>query len=123
MKNATSFLLVLLGGGTGALLRFLVSGWLKNPVNGFPAGTFGVNMMGCFFIGFLYNISFMQNQQFKLLLITGLLGGFTTFSTFGMETFYLLKNARFQAAFFYLFLSNICGLLAVYTGIKLSSSL
>jgi CrcB protein len=53
--------------------------------------------------------------------MVGVLGGFTTFSTFGLETYNLLANSKYQTAFFYVILSNICGLAAVYAGIKISS--
>ena len=115
-----NFLLVIVGGGTGALLRYIISLVIKNPCSGFPLSTFLINIIGCFFIGILYTIIDSQNQNLKLMLVVGLLGGFTTFSSFGMETMELFNNGHVSTAIFYVILSNICGLAAVYLGIKSS---
>lgn len=123
MKEISNFLLVFVGGGVGALLRYLVSSVMKTPPSGFPTSTFWVNVSGCFAIGLLYSFLNIENQTLRLLLIVGLLGGFTTFSSFGNETIQLFENGQKQTAIFYVLLSNICGLAAVYFGIKFSSIL
>jgi len=121
MKNTINILLVFAGGGIGASFRYLLFLLTKNPSNGFPLTTFVINVLGCFIIGLIYHFSWMENSQLKIFLMVGVLGGFTTFSSFGLETFQLLVNAKYQTAIFYVILSNICGLAAVYAGIKISS--
>lgn len=85
--------------------------------------TFWVNVSGCLAIGILYSFLNIENQTLRLLLVVGLLGGFTTFSSFGNETIQLFENGHKQTAVFYVLLSNICGLAAVYLGVKISSIL
>lgn len=89
-------LLVGLGGFTGSVLRYLASGWVQNisGVVNFPYGTLAVNLAGCLIIGFL---SFAADArgiftaETRALVFIGVLGGFTTFSTFGNETLDLLR--------------------------------
>src|SRR5690625_2929921 len=112
MSNSMNFryelIAVGIGGIFGAIGRYSVS-FLFLELNGFPYATFTVNMMGCFLLSFLLN-----NKQFKtkvnpkifLGLSTGLIGSFTTFSTFSIETIVLL-GASFFLATFYVFLSEI----------------
>lgn len=121
MKITSNLIFIFIGGGTGALLRYGFSQLIKVSPTGFPLATFWVNVIGCFFIGLLYSFLTLENQSLRLLLIVGLLGGFTTFSSFGNETIQLIEKGRNQTAFFYVILSNICGLAAVYLGIKISS--
>lgn len=97
------FLLVFLGGGLGAALRFAIAGAVQTRVGPlFPWGTFTVNALGCFAIGVL--ASWFQERSgagvgTQVFWIPGVLGGFTTFSSFGLETFRLLEEARWGAAF------------------------
>ncbi len=121
MKGLSNFLLIFIGGGAGAVLRYGASILVKISPSGFPLATFWVNVIGCFFIGLLYSFLNIENQTLRLLLIVGLLGGFTTFSSFGNETIQLIEKGRHQTAIFYVILSNICGLAAVYLGTKISS--
>jgi CrcB protein len=121
MKGLSNLLFVFIGGGIGAVLRYWFSMFIKISPSGFPLATFWVNVIGCFFIGLLYSFLNIENQALRLLLIVGLLGGFTTFSSFGNETMQLIEKGRHQTAFFYVILSNICGLAAVYLGTKISS--
>jgi len=116
-----NLMLVFAGGGIGALFRYMISLFVKNTSSGFPTSTFWVNVTGCFLIGILFSVLKMDNQNLRLLLIVGLLGGFTTFSSFGMETIQLFNSGNYRIAFFYVILSNICGLGAVYFGTKISS--
>jgi len=121
MKELNSLILVFIGGGIGASFRYLISLFIKNQSLGFPFSTFWVNIIGCFAIGILYSLLSYENQPLKLLFIVGLIGGFTTFSSFGYETINLYKNGQLQTALIYVILSNICGLVAVYLGVKISS--
>ena len=97
-------LLIGLGGFLGAVLRYLASCGIHKLVkeDSFPAGTFAVNMIGCFFIGLALcfaanNDSF--NDDLKFFIITGLLGAFTTYSTFSHDTYVLISNKAYFVAF------------------------
>jgi fluoride exporter len=115
------WLLVGLGGGLGAVARYWLSGlvqeWLRNA--SFPYGTLVVNVAGCFIIGALAYLSEARGlltAETRLLLITGFLGGFTTFSTFGNETLALARGGELGPA-----LGNVAahvgmGLSAVWAG-------
>lgn len=110
---------VFVGGGIGALLRFLVS-HVSKKVLIFPfAGTFIVNVVGCFFIGYLFAQILYKgafHPALRLFLITGLLGGLTTFSTFNLEVFELIKTGKVMIGLLYLFLSCAVGLLFTLAG-------
>jgi CrcB protein len=97
------FVLVFLGGGLGAALRFAVAGAVQTRIGpSLPWGTFTVNALGCFAIGVL--ASWFQQRSgssvaTQMFWIPGVLGGFTTFSSFGLETLRLVEEARWGAAF------------------------
>jgi CrcB protein len=118
----SKILLVFLGGGFGAGLRYFVAGseWLRMD-NGFPLGTLSVNLIGCFLIGVLWHLALEPNSFVKPLLIIGLLGGFTTFSSFGLESFQLYEQGKTNIMVLYILLSNIVGLLLVFLGYKLGT--
>ncbi|MBK6938053.1 MAG: fluoride efflux transporter CrcB [Chitinophagaceae bacterium] len=120
LKN---ILLVGLGGGAGSIGRYLLQRWLHNIYpHHFPWGTFAVNVTGCFLIGLFWAISFKSfdtNENWKLLLMTGLCGGFTTFSAFTLEGIGLIREQRLGLFFLYAAGSIILGLLATYSGMKL----
>lgn len=111
--------LVAFGGMIGAGLRYLISLWSKNLFEGdFPYATLLINVLGCFFIGLMYS-NFSQTNSFewmKAFIITGILGGFTTFSAFSYEGIILFQSQKIMAAMAYILLSNILGLLAAYGG-------
>lgn len=91
------------GGFCGAVLRYLVSSWVQTRSGSavFPFGTFTVNMIGCLFIGllsFLAENRSMLSPEARQILLIGLLGSFTTFSTFGNETLTLFRDGRFDLA-------------------------
>ncbi len=110
---------VAIGGMIGASLRYLISLLTKSFYEGdFPFATLFINVLGCFFIGLIYS-NFNQNSAFewiKPLLITGVLGGFTTFSAFSYEGIQLFQSQKLMAAIFYIVLSNSLGLIAAYGG-------
>ena len=90
---------VVVGGGLGSFLRFAAGAWVlrHHPAAKFPWATLGVNWLGCLLIGLIYG--WVENRTMlgtplRYFLVTGLLGGFTTFSAFGMETLYLFKRGE-----------------------------
>lgn len=116
-----NILAVFFGGGLGALTRYLTSLYMTRvlAVN-LPLATFTVNTIGSFLIGFLY-ILFVQKSDLspalKLALTVGFCGGLTTFSTFSLELFEMVKNAQYLHAFVYAILSVIICLIAVTVGV------
>lgn len=110
------------GGFLGAILRYLVSSWCqKNLGASFPWGTFFVNILGCFLIGFLMGFALTKeknilNPNFQLFLTTGFLGAFTTFSTFSYETLVLIREDRLEWALLNIALNMLIGLGAVFLG-------
>lgn len=86
-------------------------------------GTFVVNITGCFLIGFLTSYFMKNDNSLKFLLITGLCGGYTTFSTFSAENYSLWQNQQYGMLFLYIALSVVLGLGAVIVGMKLQSVL
>ena len=118
-------ILVFIGGGVGSVLRYLVGTFLKVPSSGFPWGTFSVNVLGSLAIGILMgltlkNSTLTENQT--LLLVTGLCGGFTTFSAFAYENQVFLKDGDFTSFLVYTLGSIGIGLAAVFLGFFLSKS-
>lgn len=113
--------IVALGGAAGAVIRFLLSSIIQsNNTTDFPFGTFTVNIVGCLFIGIAWaGLSSQEQSIWTPLIMVGLLGGFTTFSTFGLESFQLWQAGKTGILLAYVLLSNIVGLLAVLIGIKL----
>lgn len=92
--------------------------------SGFPTGILVVNVLGCFLIGWLAHGTFVDegtSSNTRAFVLVGLLGGFTTFSTFGLQTVELLRAAEHGKALVYVGLSNLGGLGAVALGIWLSS--
>ncbi|MBC7872387.1 MAG: fluoride efflux transporter CrcB [Ferruginibacter sp.] len=118
-----SVLLVGLGGGIGSIARYLCQKWFAaNYIHSFPWGTFMINVVGCLLIGIFWGISFRSfesNESWKLFLMTGLCGGFTTFSAFTLEGIGLIKEQKLGLFFSYVAASVVLGLLATYIGMKM----
>ena len=114
-------MLVGLGGFVGSVLRYVVSGaaYRLTPTLSFPIGTFAVNILGCLAIGFLSGLAETREvigPQTRLFLMMGVLGGFTTFSTFGYETFALARDAERLYALANVLASVAVGFGAVWLG-------
>lgn len=114
-------LLVGLGGGAGSIARFLCQKYLYEWFpHAFPTGTMLVNISGCFLIGIFTGLAErgqLMTPESRLLLITGLCGGFTTFSTFAYENIQLLKNGATIPFLLYTVGSVVLGILATFLGI------
>ena len=116
---------IALGGGLGAVLRYLLGGALAARTEALvPWGTVAVNVAGCFLIG-LASAWFLaqdpEREGLRLALVVGVLGGFTTFSTFAFETVALFRDGRAQEAMANVVLSNVGGLVACWVGFAIFS--
>lgn len=116
---------VFIGGGLGAVLRYIVS-YLNKVLFQMPIlGTLTVNLTGCFLIGYVFGLISDKLQTIppvlKLLITVGFLGGLTTFSTFSLEGFELIKDGKIWIALLYIASSCILGLLLVAAGYYLAA--
>ena len=115
-------LAVAAGGAMGASLRYL-TGLLALATfgAGFPYGTMIVNVVGSFFMGYI-TVKFLDlSETVKLFLLTGLLGGFTTFSAFSLDFYKLMQGPQTHLAFVYLVLKILIPLTALYLGVRLAA--
>jgi CrcB protein len=119
-----NILLVGLGGALGSIARYLGQKFLLQLYpNAFPIGTFIVNLLGCFLIGFFFGLAGKHeyfSPALRLLLMTGFCGGFTTFSAFTLEGMQLLDQQRFLIFTLYFAFSVLFGLIATFTGFWLT---
>src|SRR5688572_32213211 len=118
------FVLVGLGGALGAIARWKLGGFVLHHTADwrFPLSTFIVNVAGCLAAGLLAGMVVkldMFSAGARLFLFTGLLGGFTTFSAFGVETIYLLRRGEVAMAGAYVLLSVATGIAGVWLGMLL----
>jgi CrcB protein len=123
LSQAANFLLVGLGGFAGAIARYALGGWILHLTLDakFPWSTFAVNVLGCLAMGLLSGLAERLEwlaPQARLLLITGLLGGFTTFSAFGLETVALLRRGEILLAASYALSSVLACVLALWIGLR-----
>lgn len=116
------FLYLAIGGSIGATLRYLVSLLsVRYMAWGLPMGTFLVNIIGSFLIGFAF-VTLGRDQialGLKVFLFIGIFGSFTTFSSYMFESYEMFKLGATKLAFFYILLSNILGILMVFLGFYL----
>lgn len=118
------WILIAAGGATGAVLRYAIAGWVQRLANGsFPLGTLCVNVTGCLLIGVLNAVfagPYLIREEYRIALTIGLLGGFTTFSTFGWETFALASDGQGVRAIANLLLSVTLGFAATWLGYRMA---
>ena len=117
-----------IGGFIGAILRYLVSGWVQDRSGSilFPFGTAAVNLLGCLVIGvltFLVETRSYLSVETRAFLLIGLLGSFTTFSTFGNETLGLIRSGRMDMAALYAGGQVVVGVLMVWLGRLLAAGI
>jgi len=115
-----NYFVVFAGGGIGSVVRFLLASWIGQKWGRtFPLGTFVINVTGSFLIGFLMTLMaerFVENPQWRLLLVVGGLGGYTTFSTFQYETGKLVMDGELGFAALNMVLSVAVGFMALKLG-------
>lgn len=124
----SEILLVASGGALGSLARYQLTGWTLAllPNIAFPVGTFLVNLTGCLLAGAVVGIGErhqLLTADSRLLLITGLCGGFTTFSSFSLELVGLLRNGQLLTACVYAGLTVVLGVLALAMALRLAASI
>lgn len=106
------------------MIRYWLSEWTARRFGEtFPAGTLIVNLAGCFLAGLLFYLMFeryLVSPTVRVVVLIGLLGGFTTFSSFGLQTFALLRDGEMGLALFNIAVSNVGGLLMVWVGYSLA---
>ena len=120
-------LLVGLGGFVGTLLRYWLSGLIaKRYGETFPLGTLAVNAIGCFVIGFLFYFFYdrsLTTPTARTVVLIGVIGGFTTFSSYGLQTFTLLRDGEVFLALVNVVASNVLGLALVWLGYVLAKAI
>ena len=114
-------LYVFLGGGLGAVCRYAISLLISPSAKGFPYATLIANFASSLILGILigYFVGVIAPDRYRLLLITGFCGGFSTFSTFSAETYDLINNQSIGIAIFYILTSVITCLVAIGIGIMI----
>jgi CrcB protein len=111
------------GGAIGAVLRYGVAGVVQScMVSMYPWGTLAVNLIGSFLAGLLWALAEYTYlpPQLKTFMFIGILGGFTTFSTYMLETFHLMREGEYFFALGNILLSNLLGIVLVFSGVMLS---
>lgn len=114
-----TILLVGIGGFIGAILRYVIGGWIQNGFVDFPVGTLTINTVGSFLLGLIMYLSEYQgvfSDQTRIFLTIGILGAFTTLSTFGYESFRLLDESKLALMAINVVSTVLFSMLAVYLG-------
>ncbi len=114
-------IILAIGAGSfiGGVLRYLLSQLVQTKfLSTFPFGTLSVNIIGCFLIGLVFGLTDRGNltQEWRLFLATGLIGGFTTFSAFSIESVSLFRDGQFFYATAYISSSVVAGIIATFIG-------
>lgn len=116
-------ILIAVAGLVGTLLRYWLSGYVaKQQGETFPWGTMAVNLIGCLLTGVVFFVTeerLLVSHTVRTVILIGLLGGFTTFSSYGLQTFTLLRDGEFGLAVLNVVMSNTLGLFMVWLGYAL----
>lgn len=123
----TQVVCIAIGGAVGAVLRYLAAGGIqrlaaRGPMPTFPWGTMMVNILGCLAMGVLVPLLLDRSvlrPEFRMAILVGMLGAFTTFSTFGYETVQLLNDGQVRHAVFYVLGTNVGCLASVWLAYRL----
>jgi len=118
----TKLLLVFVGGGLGAVSRFLVTTALAGKLGNFPLGTLAANVLGSLLMGLVIGILAGRADSVRLFVAVGFLGGFTTFSSFSAETLALIQNGQIFSASANVVVSVAAGLIACAVGLKIGGT-
>ncbi|MBA2690905.1 MAG: CrcB family protein [Rubrobacter sp.] len=123
MMLAVEVFLVLVGAGVGAVLRYLIGGWVGHRMGpGFPWGTLAVNTLGCLELGFL--IGFAPEENVALFILSGgIIGGFTTFSTLMFESSNLALSGQSRRSAVNIAANFALGFIALFIGTYLGATL
>jgi fluoride exporter len=115
-------ILLMVFGGVGTLARYGLDGWIQYRTgSGFPFGTLTINIIGCFFLGIIGQFSLNHlyvPPDLRIGLTTGLMGGFTTFSTFGLDSVRMMESGEWPRALMYIGASVLGGLAAMMLGLR-----
>ncbi len=118
------WILIAVGGAFGSVLRYSLQGWVQRFSGGtFPLGTLVVNVTACFFIGLLGGLFAgpqLIREEYRIGLTVGVLGGYSTFSTFGLETFNLANDSEYGLAVLNMLVSCAAGFAAVWLGYRIA---
>jgi len=122
----TKTILIGVAGLIGTLLRYWLAGFVsRQSGETFPWGTLAVNIVGCLLAGAVFHLTeerALFNPTIRTVILIGLLGGFTTFSSYGLQTFALFKDGAFGLATLNLVVSNVLGVLMVWAGYGLAKT-
>lgn len=120
-------LLLIALGATGTLARYGLDGWIQYRVGArFPAGTLAINLIGCLLLGVIGEFSLNHISvppDWRIGLTIGLMGGFTTFSTFGWDTVRMLNDGEWLKAIVYVGASVLGGIICMIAGMRLGNAL
>ncbi|HKE56156.1 MAG TPA: fluoride efflux transporter CrcB [Pyrinomonadaceae bacterium] len=120
-------ILIGLAGLIGTLCRYWLSGLVARQYGEtFPWGTMAVNLSGCLLAGVIFYLTeerFLVNPTLRIVIMIGFLGGFTTFSSYGLQTFSLLRNGEVGLATLNVAASNVLGLILVWAGYAVAKAL
>lgn len=111
-----NLLLIFIGGGVGSLARYGISKWMNPPVGGFPWGTLTANALACLVLGIMAVLISQKSgisKELQAMVLIGFCGGFSTFSTFSMETLRMIQNGQWIMAISYVTVSLISCLLVL----------
>lgn len=114
-----------LAGGLGALSRYGLAGLVQRLAGGsFPLGTFAVNILGCFLFGLVWGVlEHRLGPQFRVVVLTGFMGAFTTFSTYAFESATLMQHGQWGWALANLAGQNVLGLALLFAGLALGRAI